>query len=168
MTLNIDVQKALLAHVNLGNEGKGDGMISRLDLKFTFNATSDFLSSVLNLGDDHKSMYWRDGILIEGMGEQVITTEWNHNDLTFGVLDSMFDEDKAMRVVASNCAVKNMKLTPMDNHLLDVSLTCQVRDPDEHQMYQISAFQKKEGGLHIEFDDSIVDDDGQEDGQQEL
>jgi len=167
MPLDIKVQKALLAHVNLGNEGQGDGMISRLDLKFTFNTTSDVLRSLLNIKKSEKDIYWRGGNIIEGMGEQVITSEWNHNDLLFDVHDSLFKEDNEYRVSASNCRVKNVKVTPMQSHLLDVSMTVQIREPDEHQMHLIAAYQKKEGGLIIKFDDSVVEPE-EDKAQQEL
>lgn len=157
MPLNIKVEKAELRNVNLGNEGSGEGMISRLDLKFLFNATSEILTSLLNVKGNGKTVFWnKEGAVIEGLGEVHITSDWNHNILTFGVLESMFDEDSVMRVIAENVTVKNAVVVPMPNHLMEVSLTAQVRSPDEHQLKKISDFQKHEGGLEIKFDDSVA------------
>lgn len=107
MPLDIKVNKAELRNVNLGNEGSGDGQISRLDLKLLFSATSEILTSLLNCGEDHQNIFWREGNVIEGLGEIEITSEWNHNHFRFGVLESLFAEDSEFRVVAEN--VKAMK-----------------------------------------------------------
>jgi len=167
MPLDIRVEKAELRNVNLGNEGSGDGQISRLDLKLLFSATSDSLTSLLNCGDDHQNTFWREGIVIEGLGEVEVTSEWSHNKFRFGILESLFDEDSEYRVVAENVTVKNAKLKPMPNHLLEISITAQIRDPSAEQHKRVADFQKKDGGLVIEFDDSVVAESSEDDEQQE-
>lgn len=168
MPLNMKIDHAELRNVNLGSEGSGDGMLTRLDLKFQFNATSEILASLLNEEGDGKDIFWRDGNIIEGLGDISITTEWSHNDLTFGVLESLFDEDSEFIVKAHNVTVKNAVIKPMANHLLEVSLTAQVRSPDEHQLKTISDFQRKEGGLVIEFDPNVASEEDSDDSQEDL
>jgi hypothetical protein len=144
-------------------------MISRLDLKLVFRASSEILASLLNVKGNGKTVFWtKDGALLEGLGEIHITSDWHHNKLIFGVLESMFDEDSVMQVNAENVTVKNAVITPMPNYLMDVALTAQVREPDEHQLKKISDFQKKEGGLEIVFDDSIAKQAKEDEEQAEI
>lgn len=156
MPLDIHAEKAKVDNVNLGSEGQGEKQISRLDMKFEFTTTADVLRSLLNIAGDGRDIYWRDNHLIQGMSKQVITTEWNHNKLSFGVFESLFEDESDRLVEVENCRVKNAIITPMPNFMVEVTLTVQVRSPEEHQMYLISAFQKKDGELLIKFDDLLA------------
>lgn len=167
MPLDIKVAKAKVDNVNLGNEGQGENQISRLDMKFEFTTTADVLKSLLNIAGDGRDIYWRDDHLIDGMSKQAIITEWNHNKLSFGVFESLFDDEGDRLVEVENCRVKNAMITPMPNFMVEVTLTVQIRDPDQHTMYLISAYQKKDGKLHIKFDDLLAKNEEKKNREQD-
>ena len=165
MPLDINIHKAKLENVNMGNEGSGDGQISRLDLKLVFTASSELLPTLVDVSEKDQNIFWIGGNLIGGLGLMELTKEWSHNKLQFGAIDSPFEESEETCLVAENVTVKNGKIKPMPENLIEVTLTAQIREPTPLQYKLCGNFQKREGGLVIKYDDSVARESS-EDGEQ--
>ena len=167
MTLNVQMDRAELRNINIGKEGNGDNMPTRLDLKFIFRAKSDILLTLLGIEERHEHVFWENGDVIGGMEEITLNTEWNHNDLRFGAMQDLLEEDSNLVLVVENVTVKNVKLKPQANHLLEVSLTAQFRDPEARQLKQVTDLGKHEAGLTLVFNDDVSEQARKDDADPE-
>ena len=158
MPLNLTFEKAELRNINIGKEGSGDQMPTRVDMKFVAQTTSQPLESFMEAAE-HSQMFWRNGDVLPGVDKITLSAEWHHNILKFGLLDDLLtsEEDTELRFTGENVAVKKVTIKPMANCTMEVSFTAQLRAPDATQLKLITDFGRQECQLSIVFDDAIAE-----------
>lgn len=152
--LHIETPHAELRNINIGREGSGDGMVTRVDLKFVFPSHASILTQLLELKNtDPSMMFWdEDG---EPLVDSVsIDKQFTNNILSFGQ-ESMFNDDDYV-VKLAEVTVAKISFSAMPNHLLSIGITAQFRNPTEHQLKLITDLGRMQGILDIQKDPEFV------------
>ena len=148
--LAIAIDKAILTNLNLGREGNGDNKPRRADLRISFTTDSTILEDLIGDERPHQEIYWLEDGTVIGQAEEVkLHGEFMHNDVKFGIFESMFPEDIEKFFFLPNCTIKGIKLVPMPNFVVKVDLTAQCRDMTPDLLWKTWEFQTYEGGLSI-------------------